>query len=62
MGMTTPTPEQIDDLARESMAEMPAVQRIRLEHYARSKGMTPEQATVQIVTDYLAAEGADDSH
>ncbi|ATH82857.1 hypothetical protein CO724_17400 [Ectopseudomonas mendocina] len=58
MSMNTPNPEQIDEAVRESMAEMPAVQRIRLEHYARSKGMTPEQATVQIVTDYLAAEAS----
>ena len=59
MGRTTPTTEQVDELVRESMAEMPAVQRIRLEHYARSKGVTPEQAMVQIVTDHLNAEGAD---
>lgn len=61
MGMTTPTPEQVDDEISRYIAEMSATQRTRLEHYARSKGMTPEQATVQIVTDYLAAEGADDS-
>lgn len=61
MGMTT-TPEQLDDEVGRYIAEMSATQRTRLERYARSKGMTPEQATVQIVTDYLAAEGTDDSH
>ncbi len=59
MGNTTQ--QQVDDLVRQSLAEMSTVQRTRLEHYARSKGLTPEQAMVQIVTTCLAAEGADDS-
>lgn len=62
MGMTTPTTEQVENEVARYIAEMSATQRTRLEHYARSKGMTPEQATVQIVTDYLAAEAVDDSH
>ena len=62
MGRTTPQPEQVDEAVRESMAEMSAVQRVSLERYARSKGLTPEQAMVRIVTDHLAAEGADVGH
>ena len=62
MGNQQPQPQQVAEESARYLAEMSATQRTRLEHYARSKGVTTEQAVAQIVTNFLAAEGADDSH
>lgn len=53
-----PQPQQIAEESARYLAEMSAIQRIRLEHYARSKGLTTEQAVAQIVTEFLAAEAS----
>ncbi|MEQ6329220.1 hypothetical protein VLF92_12955 [Pseudomonas chengduensis] len=62
MANQMPDQKRVEDESARYLAEMSATQRTRLEHYARSKGVTTEQAVAQIVTNFLAAEGADDSH
>lgn len=56
MANQMPDPKKVEDESARYLAEMSAIQRTRLEHYARSKGITTEQAVTQIVTEFLAAE------
>ncbi|KJU81011.1 hypothetical protein N619_01230 [Ectopseudomonas oleovorans] len=56
MANQMPVPKKVEDESARYLAEMSAIQRTRLEHYARSKGITTEQAVTQIVTEFLAAE------
>jgi hypothetical protein len=58
MANQMPDPKKVEDESARYLAEMSATQRTRLEHYARSKGITTEQAVTQIVTEFLAAEAS----
>lgn len=55
MGNQQPQPQQVAEESARYLAGLSATQRTRLDHYARSKGITPEQAVEQIVTSFLAA-------
>ncbi|MDH1341884.1 hypothetical protein [Ectopseudomonas oleovorans] len=58
MANQMPDQKRVEDESARYLAEMSATQRTRLEHYARSKGITTEQAVTQIVTEFLAAEAS----
>lgn len=58
MANQMPDQKRVEDESARYLAEMSATQHTRLEHYARSKGLTTEQAVAQIVTEFLAAEAS----
>lgn len=58
MANQMPDQKRVEEESARYLAEMSATQRTRLEHYARSKGLSTDQAVAQIVTEFLAAEAS----